>query len=199
MNDTGGCLARPQSPRYRVPELSCGTTGHHTQSNMPSYPCCCCVWLASDNQSLILPSCYHAPDVIPAGPYILVLSVGRSPSLNYGDKRSALCRVPQLASWTLQSSMAITFQLELAHRTCRWPSMDVKVERPRESALPSGTLGPDLVATTLRCPASFLVQGPSLTDWCVVRLNCCGPRRLTARVTIGGWKIHHNVDLSVAL
>ena len=176
---------------------SYSSNAHRIQS-ITTYPCWCCVWLASDNQPLMLLSCYRAP-----GPQmeflLLMLSVGRSPSINYGDKRSALCRVPQLASWTLQSSMAINFQLGLAHRACRCPSMAGKVERPCESALPSGTFGPELVATALACSASFLVQGPSLTDWCAVRLNCCGPGRLTARVTIGGWKLHHSVDLSVAL
>lgn len=77
--------------------------------------------------------------------------------------------------------------------------MDVKVELPRESGFLQGIFGPELVATTLTCSASFMVQGPSLTDWCAVRLNCCGPGRLMARVTVGGWKIHHSVDLSVVL
>lgn len=74
---------------------------------IPAYPC---PWLASDSQSLILLTCYHAPDGIPAGPHILLLRlVIRRHSIITETKRSALCRVPQLASWTLQSSMAITF------------------------------------------------------------------------------------------
>ena len=103
------------------------TTGYRIQSSIAIYPCYSCAWLASDSLSLILLSCYCTlgpPDGIPAGYCILVLRLVVCRHSIMETKRSALCRVPQLASWTLQLSMAINFSLGVtiervaAHR---WP------------------------------------------------------------------------------
>lgn len=74
--------------------------------------------------------------------------------------------------------MAINFQLEPAHRACRCPSIHVKSGDASWIGTPPGTFGPELVANTLTRSASFLVQGPSLTDWCAVRLKLLWTRSL---------------------
>lgn len=130
MNDTGGCLARPQSPRYRVLKLSCGSTGHRTQSNMPSYPCCCCVWLAYDNNRLycrvaIMPQMAFLPVPISS---CFRLVVRRHSTMETKDRHCAAFRSslagPCSLRWPLPFSLSLPIEHVAVHRwTLKWSGL----------------------------------------------------------------------------